>query len=156
MSCLFIVNSAAMNIVHTLSVLCFLSDVGAVRGPAGDRRHIHRGSWWQCHQGALYKNGKDLRETNKHSGTRENVSCRKACKKVATVCLCPWDLPGENTGVGRGALLQGIFPTQGSNPGLPRCRRILYCLNRQGSLCLRCREVLCSRDCYGSITLCGL
>ena len=31
-------------------------------------------------------------------------------------------------------LLQGIFPTQGSNPGLPHCRQMLYCLSHQGSL----------------------
>ena len=31
--------------------------------------------------------------------------------------LCPWDSPGKHTGVGGHALLQGIFPTQGSNPG---------------------------------------
>ena len=38
-----------------------------------------------------------------------------------------WNSPGQNTGVvGSLPLLQGIFPTQGSNPGLPRCRRILY------------------------------
>ena len=30
--------------------------------------------------------------------------------------------PGKNTGVGCHAFLQGIFPTQGSNPGLPLCR----------------------------------
>ena len=30
--------------------------------------------------------------------------------------LCPWGSPGKNTGVGRYALLQGIIPTQGSNP----------------------------------------
>ena len=36
------------------------------------------------------------------------------------------DSPGKNTGVGCHALLQGIFPTQGSNPGLPYCRQILY------------------------------
>ena len=32
------------------------------------------------------------------------------------------DSPGKNPGVGCHALLQGIFPTQGSNPGLPHCR----------------------------------
>ena len=32
--------------------------------------------------------------------------------------LCPWNFPGKNTGVGHHFLLQGIFPTQGSNPGL--------------------------------------
>ena len=36
------------------------------------------------------------------------------------------DSPGQNTGVGSLSLLQGIIPTQGSNPGLPHCRRILY------------------------------
>ena len=35
--------------------------------------------------------------------------------------------------VGCHAHLQGIFPTQGSNPGLPHCRRIIYCLNHQES-----------------------
>ena len=43
------------------------------------------------------------------------------------------DSPGKNTGVGCHALLQGIFPIQGSNPGLPHCRWILYCLSHQGS-----------------------
>ena len=37
--------------------------------------------------------------------------------------------PGKNTGVGCHALLQGLFPTQGSNPGLPHCKRILYSLS---------------------------
>jgi len=40
---------------------------------------------------------------------------------------------GQNTGVGSRALLQGIFPTQGSNPGLLHCRWILYQLNYTGS-----------------------
>ena len=39
--------------------------------------------------------------------------------------LCPWDSPGKNTGVGCHSLLQGIFPAQGSNPGLLHCRQIL-------------------------------
>ena len=41
----------------------------------------------------------------------------------------PWNSPGQNTGVGSLSLLQGIFPTQGSNPGLSHCRRILHQLN---------------------------
>ena len=41
--------------------------------------------------------------------------------------------PGNNTGLGCHVLLQGIFPTQGSNPGLSQCRRILYCLSHQRS-----------------------
>ena len=46
----------------------------------------------------------------------------------------PWNSPGQNTGVGSLSLLQGIFPTQGSNLGLPHCRRILYQLSHQGRL----------------------
>ena len=38
----------------------------------------------------------------------------------------PWNSPGQNTEVGSRSLLQGIFPTQGSKPGLPHCRQILY------------------------------
>ena len=41
--------------------------------------------------------------------------------------------PSKNTGVGCHALLQEIFPTHGSNPGLPHCRQILYRLSHQGS-----------------------
>ena len=43
------------------------------------------------------------------------------------------DSPGKNTGVGCNALLQGTFPTQGLNPGLPHCRWIRYQLSYQGS-----------------------
>ena len=45
----------------------------------------------------------------------------------------PWDFPGKNTGVGCHFLLQGIFPTQGLNPGLPHSRQMLYCLSHPGS-----------------------
>ena len=45
----------------------------------------------------------------------------------------PWKSLGQNTRVGSISLLQRIFPTQGSNPGLPHCRRILYQLRYQGT-----------------------
>ena len=45
----------------------------------------------------------------------------------------PWNSPGQNTGVDSPSLLQRIFPTQGSNPGLPHGRQILYQLSHQGS-----------------------
>ena len=45
----------------------------------------------------------------------------------------PWNSPGQNTRVGSLSLLQGIFPTQGSNPVLPHCRRILYQLSHKES-----------------------
>ena len=57
--------------------------------------------------------------------------------KVAQSCLTlrppglysPWNSPGQNTGVGSLSLLSGVFPSQGSNSGLPHCRRILYQLS---------------------------
>ena len=52
----------------------------------------------------------------------ENESC-----SVVSNSATPW------TGVGSPSLLQGIFPTQGSNPGLPHCRHILYQLSHKGS-----------------------
>ena len=44
-----------------------------------------------------------------------------------------WNSLGQNTGVGSLSLFQGIFPTQGLNPGLPHCRQILYQLSHKGS-----------------------
>ena len=51
-----------------------------------------------------------------------------ACTKL----LCPWDFQGKSTGVGCHFLLQGIFPTQGSNPALSHCRQMLYRLSHRG------------------------
>ena len=45
----------------------------------------------------------------------------------------PWNYPGQNTGEGSLSLLQGIFPTQESNPDLLHCRQILYQLSHKGS-----------------------
>ena len=52
---------------------------------------------------------------------------------ACTRLLCPWDILGKSTGEGCRFLLQGIFPTQGLNPGLPHCRQMLYHLSHQGS-----------------------
>ena len=51
---------------------------------------------------------------------------------VWTLCN-PMDYTGQNTGLGSLSLLQGIFPTQGLNPGIPHCRWILYQLSHKGS-----------------------
>ena len=58
--------------------------------------------------------------------------------KVAQSCLThglysPRNSPGQNTRKGSLSLLQGIFPTQGLNPGLLHCRQILYQLSHKGS-----------------------
>ena len=58
----------------------------------------------------------------------------KVAQSCPTLCdPCPWNSPGQNPGAGSLSLLQGVFPTQGSNPGLLHCRRIFYCLSHQGS-----------------------
>ena len=49
-----------------------------------------------------------------------------------TLWTSPWNSPGQNTGVGSLSFLQGIFPTQVSNPDFPYCRRILYQLETPG------------------------
>ena len=75
--------------------------------------------------------------------------CVCVCVLVAQLCLtlcnttdysptrllCPWNSPGKNTGVYCHSLLQKNFPSQGSNPGLPRHRQILYCLS-YGEACI--------------------
>ena len=59
--------------------------------------------------------------------------------KIPQLCLTLYmdcivhRIPGQNTGVSSLFLFRGIFPTQGSNPGLPHCRRILYQLNHNES-----------------------
>ena len=64
----------------------------------------------------------------------ESESCSVVSDSLRPHGLCsPWNSPGQNTGVGSLSLLQGIFPTQGSNPSLLHCRRILYQLSHKGS-----------------------
>ena len=60
----------------------------------------------------------------------------KVAQSRLTLCdpmdCSPWNSSGQNTRVGSRSLLQGIFPTQGSDPGLQHCRQILYQLSHQG------------------------
>ena len=65
--------------------------------------------------------------------------CPALCNPVDYI-YSPWNSLGQNTGVdsleywsGQPYILQWIFPTQGSNPGLPHCRQILYQLSHKGS-----------------------
>ena len=61
----------------------------------------------------------------------ESVSCSARSDSLRpqgltlTRLLCSWDSPGKNPGAGCHALLQGIFPTQGLNPGLPHSGQTL-------------------------------
>ena len=79
------------------------------------------------------------------SGTQLSMHARRKVKvkvKVAQSCLDSlrphglyslWNSPGQDIGVGSLSFLQGIFPTQRANPGLPHCRQILYQRSHKGS-----------------------
>ena len=66
------------------------------------------------------------------------ASCVQLCATPWTDCSLPGSFvhgesPDKNTGLGCHALLRGIFPTQGSNPGLLHFRQVLYHLSHEGS-----------------------
>ena len=71
-----------------------------------------------------------LKDSNESKGESHSVVSDSLQPHV----LCsPWNSPGQNTEVGSLSLLQEIFPTRGSNPGLPHFWQILYQLSHQGS-----------------------
>ena len=84
----------------------------------------------------------------------KSLSCFRLFATSWTVAyqapLSPWDFPGNSIGMDCHFLLQGIFLTQGSNPGLPHCRQTLYRLSHQGTevvdICVRAANRLCDQD----------
>ena len=80
-----------------------------------------------------FSNGNDLLVLLKWSESHSAGSDSSWPHGLYRTSWTPWNSPGQNTGVGNLSLLQGIFPTQGSNPGLPHCRQILYQLSHKGS-----------------------
>ena len=80
-----------------------------------------------------FPGGSDGKESACNVGVKVKVaqSCPTLCDPMD--CYSPWNSPGQNTRVGSLSLLQGIFPTQGLNPGLPHCRRFLYQLSHKGN-----------------------
>ena len=84
----------------------------------------------------------ERRTQNTSCGHAGKASWRQSFSRVrlsatlwTAACQAPLsrESPGKNPGVGSLSLLQRIFPTQGSNPSLLHCRRILYQLNHQAS-----------------------
>ena len=64
---------------------------------------------------------------------KESESCSVVSYSLQLHGLCsPWNSPGQNTGVGSCSPIQGIFPAQRANPGLPRCRWILLSAESPG------------------------
>ena len=72
----------------------------------------------------LFNLVRDESESESHSAVSDSVICDP---------MDYADPTGQNIGVGSHSLLQGIFPTQGLNPGLLNCRWILHRLSHQGS-----------------------
>ena len=60
----------------------------------------------------------------------------RSCGLQPVGLLCPWNSPGKNTRVGSHSLLQGIFPTQGSNLGLTHCRQIFFTIWATRDICV--------------------
>ena len=56
---------------------------------------------------------------------------------AAHIIWIPWNSQSQNTGVGSLSLLQGIFPSQGSNQDLLHCRQILYQLSYESAICIQ-------------------
>ena len=84
---------------------------------------------WQCDSAWGYNNvnlGKSLYSKSESRSTVSNCLWPHGL-------YSPWNSPGQNTGVGSLSLLQGTFPTQGSNPGLPHCTQILYQVSHKWS-----------------------
>ena len=117
----------------TLQVDSLLSE------PPGKSKNIGMGSlslrrWifptWETNQGLLHC--RQILYQLSYQGSPEGRSVMSDSLRPHGL-YSPWNSPGQNTGVGSHSLLQGIFPTQESNPSLPHCRWILYQLSHQES-----------------------
>ena len=110
---------------------------------ASSLSHLHWSPGWVCRAGLTHPKSACLSVNYpvKHSLTkitsiRFSYACyAKSLQSCPTLqphglqparLLCPWDSPDKNTGAGCHALLQGIFPTQGSNAGLLHWRQTLH------------------------------
>ena len=92
---------------------------------------MDRGAWWAMLQ----------RVKKSWTWLRDWTTCVKWSESCSVVSdslqlhglYSPWNSPSRNTRVGSLCLLQGIFPTKGSKPGLLHCRQILYQLSHNRS-----------------------
>ena len=82
---------------------------------------------------ALYEKQKTLLSLEVNSGSVQSCRTLRLHGLYSARLLGPRNSPGRNTAVGSLSFLWGIFPTQGSNPGILHCRQILYHLSHQGN-----------------------
>ena len=87
------------------------------------------------------ENGKEQRSLQENQRYQGNISCKVKVSESESRSVVPnslqprglfspWNSPGQNTGVGSLSFLQGIFPTQRSNLGLPHYRQMLEFMQR--------------------------
>ena len=94
---------------------------------------------WTLDEAQMPSQGLARDRNPRTADTSEPSSSQSECRWVMSYSLwphglySPWNSPGQNTGVGSLSLLQGIFPTQGSNSGFLHCSWILYQLSHKGS-----------------------
>ena len=83
----------------------------------------------------IWISGKNFPKKANIKGESEvKVKVTQWCPTLCNPMDCsPWNSPGQNTIVGSLFLIQGIFPNQGLNVGLPHCRLILHQLSHKGS-----------------------
>ena len=102
-----------------------------------------RGAWWVTVHGVeRVRHGWATKQQQQDKTLEANRQLKSESESRSVVSdswrphglYSPWKSPAQNTGVGSCFLLQGIFPTQGLNPGLLHCRWILYQLSHKGSL----------------------
>ena len=87
---------------------------------------------WMKFEGFMVSEMSQTKTNKYHMHAKSLQLCSTLCNSMD--CSLPGssvhgDSPGKNTGVGCHALLQGIFPTQESNPGFPHCRQMLHRLS---------------------------
>ena len=117
------------------------TDITANKSPCSqsyDFSHSYVGMWELNYKGWVLKNWSFwtlvLEKTLQSTLDSESESHSVVSDSLRPHGLySPWNSPGQNTGEGSCSLLQGIFPAQDSNQGLPQCRQILYQLSHQES-----------------------
>ena len=101
-----------------------LQVIFATQGLNSGLLHCRQILWRLSHQGSPRMNT-GVGESESHSLVSDSLRLPGL--------YSPWNSSGLNTGVDSLSLLQGIFPTKGSNAGLLHCRRILYQVSHKGS-----------------------
>ena len=106
---------------------------------------VNSGSWWWTGKPGVLQSmgsqrvGHNWAETERSLNFIPGIWANMAKWKLLScvwLFATPWttrNSPGQNTRVGNLSLLQGIFPTQGLNPGIPHCRQILYQVSHKGN-----------------------